>query len=118
MGLGFTWKNCNMVTAHWSYGGFMHFRKKLALEIEIILDDMKGFGGEKNWKGIKSPLKYFLNHSDCDGRISPKRCKEIVDAMKNIITKWPNDDYDKEQAQILIKNMNECFKNNDYLIFC
>src|SRR5690348_13110424 len=32
------------------------------------------------WDALKpDPLHYLLNHSDCDGYISPGRCKRIAD---------------------------------------
>ncbi len=118
MGLDFTFNTCKMETAHWSYSGFMHFRERLAFEIGITLNDFQGFGGFNKWKDIKSPLKYFLNHSDCDGQLSAKRCEKLANIIEDIISKWPNDDYDKETAQILIGNMRACFNDNVPLIFC
>lgn len=81
MGLGF-----NESDAHWSYSGFMQFRRRLAREIGICLDLMQGFRETNRevdcqkdfywlpkeplkWENIKDPIAEFLSHSDCDGQL-------------------------------------------------
>lgn len=51
--------------AHWSYSGFHRFRQRLAAEIGIELEEMQGFGGDKEWDE-KQPLTPLLTHSDCE----------------------------------------------------
>lgn len=121
MGLDFTFKKIKKETqiAHWSYSGFMRFRERLAKKLGFNLREMKGFDlGDKSWAEVKSPLKYFLNHSDCEGQISPQRCRLIAKEIEKIITDWPKDDFDKQEAQLLIENMKECFVKDVPLIFC
>ena len=122
MGLGFIGSD-----AHFSYGGFHHFRRKLAKEIGINLDMMQGFSNhhgnspdlapKTSWSEIKDSIKYFLNHSDCQGSIGPKRCKMIADRMSKLIKDW-EDDWNKDQAIKLIKGMRECHRKNKRLGFC
>ena len=130
MGLDFTWAKRNEEeTAHWAYSGFNRFRERLAAEIGVNLREMAGFEewrmtiftpkeGEsgKSWDTVKDPLKHFLNHSDCDGQLSPKRCGVIAERIDELTKDW-DEDYDKEQAKILVRNMRICFRENVPLKF-
>jgi len=123
MGLNFNYGN-----ARWSYSGFHSFRKKLADEMGIDLDEMDGFKTENNtplgkpmpgisWGTIKDDIKYLLYHSDCDGQLSSLRCKKIIPRLRKLIKSWSGDDYDKQQALELIKGMKEAIKLNKPLKF-
>lgn len=79
-----------------AYSSFMNWRIWVAKQIGINLLEMEGFSdrdysnpnkkrGEIKWDTIKDDLKYLLNHSDCDGSLTPKRCKKIADWLKKII---------------------------------
>lgn len=106
MGLGF-----NNSTASWSYSGFHNFRKRLALEIDVRLDDMIGFkSGDDgiSWDTVKDPIKLLLNHSDCDGELTSEECGIIAPRLRELVSKWPDDDYDKEAALKLAEGMEEC----------
>jgi len=69
MGLNFS-ISTRSSNAAWSYSGFGNFRRKLAEEIRIDLNAMEGFGGKTKWDTVKDPIKYLLNHSDCDGHLT------------------------------------------------
>jgi hypothetical protein len=105
--------------AHWSYSGFHSFRKRLAKEIGINLDEMEGYIlGEtysdkksKSWKGIKDPIRYLLDHSDCDGHITPKRCKRVAQRIRKLVDGWGSD-YDKTNALYLAEGMEQAAKEN------
>lgn len=126
--MGINFKNSD---ASWAYSGFNRFRERLADEVGIDLRKMKGFqplelNDEQglewdkkaiDWNTVKNPLKPFLNHSDCDGQISAKKCGTIAEIINNIVSKWDKDDYDTRQANELVKTMRNCFKNNKPLIF-
>lgn len=121
MGLAFV-----QSSASWSYNGFHEFRTRLAKTIGINLEDMVGFGGNKEWKEVKDPLKYLLNHSDCEGSISPKRCGLIAPRLLEVISTWKDEGegtfdiegYDKRQALMLAKSMKDCAEENQKLEFC
>ena len=49
---------------HWSYSCFHEFRRKLAAEIGIDLDDMDGFEGTLSWDDLKDDIVPLLDHSD------------------------------------------------------
>jgi hypothetical protein len=104
--------------AHWSYSGFNSFRSRLANAIGITLNEMEGFGGSTSWATVKDDLKYFLDHSDCEGKISPKRCGKIAVRIEKIIKGWPTDDWDRQEATILVRDMKRTSKGTEPLIFC
>jgi len=97
--------------AHWGYIGFHNYRYKLAKEIDIDLELMEGYGGDMSWDNISSPLKYFLNHSDCEGIISYKICSKIYPVLEYIVSQWEEDDYDRIQSELVIEGMKECVDN-------
>ena len=45
--------NFSHTDMHWSYSCFHEFRRKLAAEIGIDLDDMDGFEGTLSWDDLK-----------------------------------------------------------------
>lgn len=129
--MGLNFKNSK---AQWSYSGFNRFREKVARGIGIDLRNMIGFApfnlsGKEldiweaqagSWKDIKSPLKYFLNHSDCEGQISAKRCGLIYPILNKIVLSLEDsieNEHDKSSGKELVKTMKDCAKNNKPLIF-
>ena len=103
--------------AHWAYSGFHRFRVKLAKEIGIDLDNMAGFDGDLPWSEIIDPIKPLLNHSDCDGELTTDQCKGIWPRLRQLIASWPEEDYDKVQAKLLVSGMKSCAKSGTSLIF-
>lgn len=107
--------------AHWSYSGFNRFREKVASSIGINLNEMYGFGGPKDWKAVKHPLKALLYHSDCDGNLSPKQCALVAPALRLVIKKWEKNienAHDISQGLKLARGMFHCAKKNKSLRFC
>ena len=111
--MGIDFSNCD---ASWSYSGFYRFRKRLAAAAGFDLTQMDGFEGHKPWSEIKDALVPFLNHSDCEGTLSPKQCEKIAPRLKQVISLWP-DDYDKMKALELIKGMRVAVKSKKSLRF-
>jgi hypothetical protein len=103
--------------AHWSYSGFNRFRRKLAQMINMNLDAMEGYGGNTSWDTITDDIKDFLNHSDCEGHLTPKQCRVIAPRLKELVKDWPDEDYDKITALILANDMLELVKKKRYLRF-
>lgn len=142
MGLDFS--HCE---AHWSYSGFMHFRTRLAAEAGIALHCMESFAytmlGEKcekivlylfnekesrsegivgiqpviKWSSVQGEIVPFLNHSDCDGEMSPNECEVTAPIIRELVASWPDDDYDKIQALELVEGMEEAARNGECLLF-
>lgn len=112
MGLDFS--HCE---ARWSYSGFGRFRRRLAKQIGINLDDMYGFGGEREWDTVNDPIKPLLDHSDCDGVLTPEECKLVYPRLEELIRDWDDEDYDKQQALELIEGMKYCIELDEDLEF-
>ncbi len=112
MGLDF-----NYGTSHWSYGGFGRFRIRLAEEIGIDLNSMVGFGGDVPWTTVKDDIKPLLNHSDCDGRLTVKRCSRVAPRLRELVSGWDDDDVDKIRALRLAEGMDEAISKNRPLEF-
>jgi hypothetical protein len=102
--------------AHWSYSGFHRFRERLAGAIGLKLDEMEGFGGHKAWDEAH-PLTALLNHSDCEGELSGAQCGLVAFGLNEIIYKWPEDDYDRQNAQKLFNHMVKCLETRRALQF-
>ncbi len=113
MGLDF-----NGSDARWAYSGFNRFRERLAAIIGIKLREMEGFGGTGDWNKVKDPIVPFLFHSDCEGELSPEECKTTAPRLKELVSLWSDDDYDKQQALLLVKGMKSCARRKKPLIFC
>ena len=134
MGLGFIVSDNTEVKAQWSYSGFYYFRKMVALSIGIDIEEMQGFRkrhpddpefiklGWKSWDEVKHPLKSFLNHSDSEGVLTSKECKNIYPALESIIRNWEVgflvSEHDFHSGLNLIESMKYCAENNQDLIFC
>jgi hypothetical protein len=125
MGLDFCWEGDDTIdsneTAYWSYLGFHRFRKRLAEEIGVDLDKMEGFGenedGAVPWSITDDPIVPLLDHSDCDGELTPDLCAEIAPRLRELVANWP-DDYDKRNAILLADSMDTCARLDVSLEFC
>ena len=57
--------NFNYSDARWSYDGFDCFRKRLAAQIDINLNDMQGFssstGKNLSWDNVFDPIKPIVS---------------------------------------------------------
>ena len=108
--------------AHWSYSGFMAFRKRLAREIGVDLECMAGFAPPESlidmsakdwdllgfgikperfnmsWNGVNDTLVPLLNHSDCDGSLSADECCTIAPRLREIVQRW-TDDPEQDQGE-------------------
>ena len=104
--------------AYWSYSSFNRFRERLAQTAGFNLREMQGFDGRKSWDNIKDPIKGLLNHSDCDGALTETQCKAIIPRLKELITFWDEEDYDKRKALRLIDGIEEAMKKNEEFYFC
>lgn len=77
-------------SAQWSYTGFGAFRRALALFEGFELDDMEGFGGDRAWTTVQTDLAPLLNHSDCDGEMTPAECRQVAPRLRQVIDElWP-----------------------------
>jgi hypothetical protein len=107
-----------------AYSGFGEFREKLAKIIGVNLDNMVGFGGQVIWTK-NEPFYELLNHSDCDGELTPIDCKELTQDFetykKQILETW-KDEAEFWWLEAKIKDweeaVNHCATENCTLEFC
>ncbi len=104
--------------AHWAYSGFNRFRNRLGAAINIKFNNMDECGGDQEWSEIEDPITLLLNHSDCDGELSPEECLKIIPRLLEIIAPWPDDDFDKIEALKLAEGMTLATGNNEPFEFC
>lgn len=111
--------------AHWSYGGFADFRRKLAKEFDIELDTMEGFvaDGRKWWDYDETvPIVPLLHHSDCDGTIGGWECEAMLPTLRLIYNKWVAENGDGMNYHLgpfeqLIEGMEHCAEHRCAMSF-
>lgn len=98
--------------AHWSYGGFNRFRTVLARHEGIDLDRMEGFrrrGDERPrlaWDATTTPLRPLLDHSDCDGELTPEECSQVAPRLREVVSAlWQPGDHDHDAGLALADGM-------------
>jgi hypothetical protein len=105
-------KDCE---AHWSYSGFHEFRIRLANAAGMVLFSTHG-------QEVTDPIEHLLNHSDCEGDLSPKQCRECAPRLRELLEKFNKEDwaegYDYDSGIALAEGMEFCAENNETLIFC
>jgi hypothetical protein len=113
----------------WSYGGFDRFRQRLAEAEGFSLNEMAGFGegfgedavrGTRSWDDVTTELAPLLNHSDCDGEMTPQECAAVLPRLREIITGWATaepGDYDVQAGQALCEAMQLCAEQGVRLLF-
>ena len=109
--------NFSHTEASWSYSGFDKFRHRLAQEVEIDLDMMDGFGGDIPFDSINDQIKPLLDHSDCEGELTPEECATVAPRLRELVSNWDYEDYDKRHALYLAEGMDEAASNNENLRF-
>lgn len=104
--------------ARWAHSGFMEFRRRLAKEIGVDLDEMEGFkkiGGGRRWAEVLDPLVPLLDHSDCDGWLDYDACVKVAPRLREIVEPWPRD-YDRQQALALVAMMEEVVEGDAEMV--
>ena len=69
------------------------------------------------WENVKDDIKILLDHSDCDGELTPDECVKIVPRLRELVSNWPENDRDKINALYLADGMDEAVKSNVSLGF-
>lgn len=72
---------------HGPYSSFNTFRVNMAKMIGMDLNKMEGFGGDTPFSQFDDDLCILLDHSDCDGDISPEDCKKLSVRLDELIKK-------------------------------
>ncbi|MEU0665710.1 hypothetical protein ABZ508_26490 [Streptomyces lavendulocolor] len=124
MGLDFTHTD-----AHWSYTGFGRFRQALALHEGFELKTMVGYGGDREWSTVDTPLKPLLDHSDCDGELTPEDCATVAPRLREVVDfLWPADTstwqlnpeacINRQNGLLLADGMDNAAQSGEHLEFC
>lgn len=108
----------NGPSARWAYSGFHEFRRRLANEVGIALEEMQGFGDpQRSWKDFGAePLLPLLNHSDCEGDLDYKACLLVAPRLREIVARWDEHDYDRQMAERLADMMDEVIAEDAFRI--
>lgn len=80
-----------------AYSSFHTWRRIIAKKAGLNLDEMLGFGGEKEFDSNHN-LTPLLNHSDCDGELTVAECKKVKAGLEEILKDMPKVDMRKHQA--------------------
>lgn len=111
-------------TYHCGYIKFNLYRKKVASAYNERLGELyeKTFKDElqpeeiKEWNNLcNDDLDIFLWHSDCDGKLTPKECKKIYDAMKDLKVEMQGHNYIEmnyyDMHQLWLNMLKHCYKH-------
>jgi hypothetical protein len=114
--MGIDFSHCE---AHWSYSGFNRARNRLAAAIGFELYAMDGFKSNgRPWSEMKDAVKPLLNHSDCDGDLTVEECKQVAPRLREIVSQWDKDDYDRKHFEELARGMDAAAEAGEPLEFC
>jgi hypothetical protein len=89
----------------------MSFRTQLA---ELIGHDLYNIW--RNPQVTNDPILPLLNHSDCDGHLTPEECKAVAPRLRELIPQL--DDWDRSQAAKLCEGMEAAATAGENLEFC
>ncbi|XMN04819.1 hypothetical protein ACK8N7_01580 [Streptomyces griseobrunneus] len=78
----------------WSYTGFHMFRQWLADTEGFTLTEMRGFGGDRAWSSVSTPLTPLLDHVDDDGFLTTAQCAAMLPRLEAIIDQLRPEDSD------------------------
>src|SRR3546814_10410785 len=68
---------------------------------------------------VTSPLKPLLDHSDCDGELTPEEGRQVAPRLREVVKAvWPGDCYDRQTGLALADGMDAAAKANEPLEFC
>ena len=112
--MGVNFSHCS---AGWSYIAFNQFRARL---VKVIggYPPLVQLYNENNVEVLSDELIYpLINHSDYEGNLTPEEMTKIILQLEDIIELWDDKDYDKIQAQELIRGMKVAIERNECLEF-
>ena len=76
-----------------------------------------GFQPVIEWESLSDDIVPLLNHSDCDGELTPDECRTVAPRLRELVAGWPDDDRDKRQALDLADGMELAATNGESLTF-
>ncbi|MFF8381777.1 hypothetical protein ACF07V_37430 [Streptomyces sp. NPDC015661] len=73
----------------WSCIRFHAFRERLAQSEGFSLPEMRGFGGDRSWSDVSTPLEPLLDHPDVGGdALSAPDCAAMLPRLQAITGEW------------------------------
>lgn len=102
------------------YGRFNSFRRNIAESIGFNLREMEGFGGSISFETMDHPVKPLLDHSDCDGELTPIECSSVANGINLILLSEKALEFHDEFTNQLIRFRDGCLKaaiNNECVEF-
>ncbi len=112
--MGIDFSHCE---AHWAYSGFMRFRSKLTETLGYTHSLNMMYEDGTYTRMQNEPIYPLIDHSDCDGNLSVEEMKQILPQLKDIINRWPDNEYDKKRGLELIEGMETAVTNNEPMVF-
>ncbi|MCO7175469.1 hypothetical protein ACFP7A_06370 [Sporolactobacillus kofuensis] len=112
--IGLNFSHCD---AYWTYGLFHVFRRMLAAEIGMDLNQMAGFSGTIPFSDFNDQILPLLDHSDCDGSLSVEECRRVAPRLYELTAHWPEVNF-KQEIRSLIGGMERAERENQPLYFC
>ncbi|MBS2031718.1 MAG: hypothetical protein JST54_27725 [Deltaproteobacteria bacterium] len=88
--------------AEWpSFTALLEFRRKLAAEVGLRLDEMDGFGGTTPWSTVADPIAPLLMLEDVSGSLPVGVCATVAARLEQLTRHWRADDADVPRAAAL-----------------
>jgi hypothetical protein len=69
------------------------------------------------WDKVNDDIVPLLNHSDCEGILTPEECRKVAPRLRELVAGWTSDDHDKRKALLLAKGMEEAAELNENFEF-
>lgn len=101
---------------HGAYSSFNRFRYWLADKAGINLDEYYGYGSlkaKKELSSIKHKIMPLLNHSDCDGELTPAECKQIAEGIDEILNGLSKEEIEHPENTYPFSNINKAKQFRD-----
>ena len=89
---------------HGPYSSFARFREQLANCIGTNLNNYEGYGGTVKFSTLQHDLEPLLNHSDCDGTLSPDECERIIKGLNSILPNVPPECEDLKKSIVQFRD--------------
>lgn len=105
---------------HGPYSSFNNFRKWLASKINVDLNEYIGYmnpNATKEIESINHKIMPLLNHSDCEGDLTPAECLQIAEGIDEILNNLSKDEIDHPENQHHFSNYNKAKQFRDGCLF-
>lgn len=116
----------------WAYSGFNAFRDRVLRYFGTSADEL--YRNPQNaipttdtqptegpWSRVPTDLFPFINHSDCDGVLTPDECRRVSSWLWRVVDSWPDTVetwHDRQMGLRLVALMLICSNTGRSLEFC